>query len=174
MLPPKCSVFNDDFRCYICSPPPPFHSLQRLKLLALYCRLAFFRLSSAGLVYAHFGMEVISEILTNKNYAPTTDCLQHVYLAVYDNFVEELDAIDNGIPMYPEGKPRYKISTHLSARVHRLNPEWNTRNPEHPDKLFQKALEMVGNEFVERVLDVSNNVSRSFYYYCNDIPKLML
>lgn len=78
-----------------------------------------------------------------------------VYLFLYEGFVEELDAIDNGIPMYSEGKPRYKISTHLSARVHRLNPEWNAENPESTDELFYKAMDLVGTEFKERVLEVS-------------------
>lgn len=103
---------------------------------------------------------MLTAILQEKNYNATTGCLHHIYLNIYDSFVEELDAIDNGIPMYPEGKPRYKIGTHLSARVHRLNPEWNEPEPESPDKLFEKAMEMVGKEFTEKVIDVRNSVIR--------------
>lgn len=69
--------------------------------------------------------------------------------------MEELDAIDNGVPMYAEGRPRYRISTHLSARVHRLNPEWNAADDTKPDELFTKAMEMVGKEFTERVIEVN-------------------
>lgn len=112
------------------------------------------RLSSAGLIYAHYGMEVISEILSKRNFVVTTDCLHHLFLIVYEGFVEELDAIDNGVPMYPEGKPRYRIGTHLSARVHRLNPEWNATALESTDELFVKAIDMVGKEFTERVVEV--------------------
>lgn len=68
--------------------------------------------------------------------------------------MEEIDAIDNGVPMYAEGKPRYHISTHLSARVHRLNPEWNCSDGEDTDVLFKKAVDMVGKEFTERVIEV--------------------
>ncbi|XP_065169004.1 MYG1 protein isoform X2 [Atheta coriaria] len=108
------------------------------------------KLSSAGLIYAHFGMQVISEVLKNQNFQPDTDCLQAVFLAVYDGFIEEVDAIDNGVPMYSEGMPKYRINTHLSARIHRLNPEWNY--PDEPtDKLFVKAMELVGAEFLEKV-----------------------
>lgn len=114
-----------------------------------------FRLSSAGLIYAHYGIEVISEILSRHNFAATTDCLEHLYTAVYEGFVEELDAIDNGVPMYADGRPRYRISTHLSARVHRLNPEWNAAEDTKPDELFSKAMEMVGKEFTERVIEVN-------------------
>lgn len=112
------------------------------------------RLSSAGLVYAHFGLEVMSEILSQKNYAATTDCLHHIYKYVYETFVEELDAIDNGVPMYTEGRPKYRISTHLSARIHRLNPEWNAPTVDNNDKLFQKAVSLAGSEFTERVIEV--------------------
>ncbi|CAH1983348.1 unnamed protein product [Acanthoscelides obtectus] len=58
--------------------------------------------------------------------------------------------------MYSEGKPRYRINTHLSARVHRLNPEWNSPEQEPTDKLFMKAVGMVGEEFTERVLEAAN------------------
>lgn len=106
------------------------------------------------MIYAHFGIEVITEILSQNDYAATSDCLRHIYKYIYEGFVEELDAIDNGVPMYTEGRPRYKISTHLSARVHRLNPEWNVQNVDNTDKLFSKAMNMVGSEFSERVIEV--------------------
>lgn len=103
-------------------------------------------------------MQVISEVLKNQNFQPDTDCLQAVFLAVYDGFIEEVDAIDNGVPMYSEGMPKYRINTHLSARIHRLNPEWNY--PDEPtDKLFVKAMELVGAEFLEKVSEVSDSVS---------------
>ena len=48
------------------------------------------------------------------------------YKKLYDNFVESLDAIDNGISQYDTDiKPRYTISTDLSTRVGHLNPRWN-------------------------------------------------
>lgn len=100
-------------------------------------------------------MEVISEILSKHKFIATTDCLQHLFLNIYEGFVEELDAIDNGVPMYPEGRPRYRIGTHLSARVHRLNPEWNAADDVNPDQLFSQAIDMVGKEFTERVIEVN-------------------
>lgn len=114
-----------------------------------------FRLSSAGLIYAHYGLEIISEILSRHNFCATTDCLEHLYTAIYDGFIEEIDAIDNGVPMYVEGRPRYRINTHLSARVHRLNPEWNASEDVNLDDLFTKAMDMVGKEFTERIIEVN-------------------
>lgn len=43
---------------------------------------------------------------------------------LYENFVEEIDAIDNGIAQW-DGEPRYAMTTNLSARVANLNPRWN-------------------------------------------------
>lgn len=74
---------------------------------------------------------------------------------MYDGFVEEIDAIDNGVPMYAEGTPRYRIDTHLSARVHMLNPEWNETDSPNIDELFQNAMKLVGGEFSAKVIRVS-------------------
>lgn len=46
---------------------------------------------------------------------------------LYENFVEEVDAIDNGISQY-DGESRYAISSTLSARVAHLNPRWNSKS----------------------------------------------
>lgn len=107
------------------------------------------------MIYAHFGLEVITEILKKHNIAVNSNGLSSLYTFVYEGFVEEIDGIDNGIPMYSEGKQKYKISTHLSARVHKLNPEWNSVLTESTDELFQKAMKMVGEEFSEKILCVS-------------------
>ncbi|CAM9275139.1 unnamed protein product [Lampetra fluviatilis] len=104
------------------------------------------KLSSAGLVYLHFGEEVITSITgLGKEDANVTT----LYDKMYEKFVEEVDAIDNGISQH-DGEPRYAITTGLSARVGRLNPMWN--DPDHSgDKRFWKAVEMVGAEFLDRL-----------------------
>jgi uncharacterized UPF0160 family protein len=112
------------------------------------------KLSSAGLVYAHYGLDVIEQILQQNDYPIPANCLHNIFLYIYEGFVEELDAIDNGVPMYTEGKPRYRINTNLSARIHRLNPEWNSPQPESTDKLFAEAMNLAGTEFKERVVEV--------------------
>ncbi|CAG9863054.1 unnamed protein product [Phyllotreta striolata] len=112
------------------------------------------KLSSAGLVYAHFGVEVLTEILNKQKIPMTSECVFSIYKYIYETFVEELDAIDNGVPI-TDGKPNYRINTHLSARVHRLNPEWNSPNPVPSDETFYKAMELVGSEFVERIIESS-------------------
>ena len=61
------------------------------------------KLSSAGLVYYHYGHRVIAEITNN---AAEERVVHALFNKVYENFVEEVDGIDNGIDPYPE-KPRY-------------------------------------------------------------------
>ncbi|KAL3186471.1 hypothetical protein MRX96_027511 [Rhipicephalus microplus] len=84
------------------------------------------KLSSAGLVYVHHGREVIAETLGWKLSEPN---LEKIYDKVYENFMEEIDAIDNGINAY-DGEPRYRINTNVSSRVAHLNPAWNEAEPQ--------------------------------------------
>lgn len=105
------------------------------------------KLSSAGLVYLHFGSELVSQILGLSQKDNVTDI---IYDKVYENFVEEIDAIDNGINQ-SDSDLRYRISTNISSRVGHFNPRWNQTDVDI-DKQFQKAMEMVGAEFMDRIL----------------------
>lgn len=50
--------------------------------------------------------------------------------SVLQEFVEAIDAIDNGISQYPADlQPQYRSRTDVSSRVGHLNPPWN----EHVD-----------------------------------------
>ncbi|XP_058229347.1 UPF0160 protein MYG1, mitochondrial isoform X2 [Hemibagrus wyckioides] len=80
------------------------------------------RLSSAGLVYLHFGRRILSHL---THLAQGTTQLEILYDKMYENFVEEVDAVDNGISQY-DGEARYTVSTTLSTRVSHLNPWWNS------------------------------------------------
>ena len=69
------------------------------------------KLSSAGLIYAHYGREVIRQILEKQKEpkqkdGPTQADLDKLYDRLYKNFVESIDAIDNGIQQF-EGPSRF-------------------------------------------------------------------
>ena len=53
------------------------------------------QLSSAGLVYKHFGRDIVAEA---AGVAPDHENAQLLWLTVYKFFIEALDAIDNGEP----------------------------------------------------------------------------
>lgn len=80
------------------------------------------KLSSAGLVYVHFGREILAEIV--KKHSINDDKLVDVLFdKMYEQFVREIDAIDNGVEIAETKK--YDITTNLSARVSYFNPAWN-------------------------------------------------
>ncbi|KAG7493499.1 hypothetical protein JOB18_009987 [Solea senegalensis] len=104
------------------------------------------KLSSAGLVYLHFGHQLLSQLTQLKE---GDRQLEVLYDKLYENFVEEVDAIDNGISQY-DGEARYAISSTLSARVGHLNPRWNSKSQD-TEEGFKKAIKMVGEEFLDRL-----------------------
>lgn len=110
------------------------------------------RLSSAGLIYTYFGEEVIRTLLKReRNYDITDEALKSVYQKVYEYFIREIDAIDNGVQMY-EGEGLYFINTHLSARVGRLNSQWNDDSDFDSKGQFAKAQKLVGTELFEEIV----------------------
>lgn len=83
------------------------------------------KLSSAGLVYKHFGRHIIANKTGLKEGEQATHTL---WIKLYKEFIEGIDAIDNGISQYDAataGSPRYSNRTDLSSRVGWMNPRWN-------------------------------------------------
>lgn len=72
------------------------------------------KLSSAGLIYLYFGHEVLGKLLGLPENDPITD---KIFDKVYKCFVEEVDAIDNGISVCDEWT-RYSLAKELILFVH--------------------------------------------------------
>jgi len=116
------------------------------------------KLSSAGLIYVFYGEEVIRtlmEKIATDNSLDATSVSQEqvriIYSKVYENLIEEIDAVDNGISQ-SDDVPRYVVSTTLGKRVGNLNPRWNEEsNDDILLKRFEKAMALVGAEFMDRV-----------------------
>jgi len=108
------------------------------------------KLSSAGLIYKHFGEEIISRRIER---AKTDPSVQILYKKLYKEFIEGIDGIDNGVPQYPkELKPAYKVRTDLSSRVSWLNPAWNSKTDRDLiDARFVEASNLTGREFCDRL-----------------------
>lgn len=100
-------------------------------------------------MYAFYGEELIQG-LAPKGLPLQSEDLKIIFKKVYENFIQEIDAIDNGIPMTDE-EPRYKIRTNLSNRVGRLNPEWNSKQETNSDDIFKVAMQLVSEEFLYTV-----------------------
>lgn len=110
------------------------------------------RLSSAGLIYVHFGEEVIEEILKTKCGLATIEkgVLKKIFEKVYQGLIQEIDGIDNGVPMF-DGEPLYRITSDVSSRVARFNPVWNSTDEFDVQSQFDKAMVIAGEEFIDRV-----------------------
>jgi uncharacterized UPF0160 family protein len=107
------------------------------------------KLSASGLVYRHYGKDVL------KAYYPDLSdaSLNLAYNKVYNSLLEALDAIDTGVEMIPAGVEQvYSDATGLSRRVSRCNPRWNEVGPNgqapNDDERFEIASAMCGEDFV--------------------------
>lgn len=122
------------------------------------------KLSSAGLIYKHYGIEIIGSIITRHNKLNNIDAeidehdVKLIHLQVYDNFIQAIDGIDNGIPQYNTASPpNYKSMTDISSRVAALNPSWNQPSDDNIlYKQFLKAVELTGAEFSDCVIYMYN------------------
>jgi len=117
------------------------------------------KLSSAGLVYLHFGKAIIAQHLNVSEDAAEVTI---IWEKVYESFIEALDAHDNGISAYdPKAIAAAELKKNFSdggftlgAMVGRLNPNWNDPTPSDlveaqkvEDEKFLVASTRIGEEF---------------------------
>lgn len=75
---------------------------------------------------------------------------------MYADFIEHIDAIDNGRSV-ADGVLHYKISSTLSNRVGHLNPAWNeAQTNEIQNDRFKQAISLTGSEFVQAAQSLVN------------------
>lgn len=79
--------------------------------------------------------------------AKITDIL---FSKLYDELIEEVDAVDNGISAF-EGPSKFKVgNTSLYSRVNLLNPSWND-DVQDQDAQFSLAVDLCGQVFMENL-----------------------
>lgn len=111
------------------------------------------KLSSAGLVYKHFGRDIIKSILGT----PSASDVDLLYLKVYKQFIEALDANDNGISKFDSEevsiKPKFAdTAISIPGIISNMNPNWNDDcSAEKFDQQFFKASAFIGDVFVNLV-----------------------
>ncbi|XP_037088445.1 MYG1 exonuclease-like [Pollicipes pollicipes] len=103
------------------------------------------RLSSAGLIFHHFGRDVLDTQLGPA----ASEHREVVFDRLYQTFMEEIDAVDNGVNQH-DGTPRYQVNSTIGARVSRLNPAWNDTQPDEA-ACFERARRLVTAEFTDAV-----------------------
>ncbi|KKA28787.1 hypothetical protein TD95_002827 [Thielaviopsis punctulata] len=128
------------------------------------------KLSSAGLVYMHFGRALVAQSLRKHgatDIGEDDNKVSMIWHRIYESFIEALDAHDNGISVYdPALLAEHNIEKRFSsggftlgAMVGRLNGNWNDAVPSDPaeaqaleDARFLRASKRIGEEF-EHELD---------------------
>ncbi|CEG46615.1 Predicted metal-binding protein [Plasmopara halstedii] len=116
------------------------------------------KLSSAGLVYKHFGREIIQHLAAPSNLDEAT--LDMLHRKAYKNFIEHIDGIDNGVEVATAAGDakltyNYQVSTNLSSRVSYLNPRWNEDQSElRVNEQFLQAMYMTITEFTDAIHDL--------------------
>eukprot|EP00922_Rhytidocystis_sp_ex-Travisia-forbesii_P070499 GHVS01105301.1.p1 GENE.GHVS01105301.1~~GHVS01105301.1.p1 ORF type:complete len:434 (+),score=56.58 GHVS01105301.1:24-1325(+) len=104
-------------------------------------------LSSAGLVYKHYGKQILQTAFGIRD----AKLLSVIYLKLYENFIESVDAVDTGVSICESGGRQYKDTTSLSYRISRLNPTWNDSEGLSEDVQFNKAMDIAREEFQAQV-----------------------
>lgn len=111
------------------------------------------KLSSAGLVYKHFGRQIVRALCPEISDEDT----ELLYEKVYRDFVEALDANDNGISNFDAEelgvRPRFHDKNiSIPGIVAKMNPDWNEETSDARfDECFLTASAFVGDCFARVV-----------------------
>ncbi|KAJ5808901.1 Metal-dependent protein hydrolase [Penicillium riverlandense] len=123
------------------------------------------KLSSAGLVYMHFGRAIIAQHMSLPQDHADVDLL---YEKLYTDFIEAIDANDNGVSVYDPTavaaarlEKRFKDGgVTLASIVNDLNNPDPTSPPGEPqdeDSLFGRASTLIGNVFARKLHHASTS-----------------
>jgi uncharacterized UPF0160 family protein len=94
-------------------------------------------LSSAGMVYKKYGKQFIKQFYTFED----DKDLDEIYKQFYQGFIQEIDAIDNGVKQ-SESNLKYWVCTGVSTIINRMNSECIFNDEEQLIR-FQEAMEYV-------------------------------
>jgi len=124
------------------------------------------KLSSAGLVYKHFGKDIIAE---KTGLDAGSDDTEILHKKLYDDLIEAFDANDNGISVYDTGVlTKQSISKRFEDRGFSLASVVNRYNHDHSsstkaetkeeaqqaeDQRFLRASAFVGEQFLLELAD---------------------
>ena len=114
------------------------------------------KLSSAGLIYRHYGADVLAAVAAAAGPAASATLAKFqdlVYRRVYEGLIEEVDGVDNGVDAVTGGTANYQVGSTLGRRVGRLNPSWNEDSGDDVrNESFKAAMALTLGEFLDASL----------------------
>lgn len=122
------------------------------------------KLSSAGLVFKHFGREIISTVISlDESVEDDKNKLDYLYDKIYANFIEAVDANDNGITLFENQDSldqRFKDRNFtIAGMISNLNPSWESNATDNDyNRQFEIASKLIGDSF----LNYLNYMGHSF------------
>lgn len=128
------------------------------------------KLSSAGLIYKHFGREIISTVIKlDESILEEKEKIDYLYDKIYSDFIEAVDANDNGIDIYEEKdnlKPRFKDRNFsIAGIISNLNPSWESNANDHDfDRQFEIASKLIGDAFFNYLTYMGNSFLKAKQY----------
>lgn len=121
------------------------------------------KLSSAGLVYRHFGKDFIRSMTKQIYDQDLTEAqIDYLYPLLYKKLILEIDAIDNGVSEAKEMK--YMVGSGLASRVGRLNPDWESTDKEAQHTQFKKAMVIAEEELVWKIKELTQTRLKVYEY----------
>ncbi|KAB8268126.1 metal-dependent protein hydrolase [Aspergillus minisclerotigenes] len=123
------------------------------------------KLSSAGLVYMHFGRAIIAE---HTSLPVDHHDVNLLYEKLYTDFIEAIDANDNGISAYDPAElsaanleKRFKDGaitiTSVVGDMNNPDPTCPPGEPQDEDSLFGRASTFIGNVFTRKLHHASTS-----------------
>ena len=98
-------------------------------------------LSSIGMVWKHFGKEILQLYIDHKNYQ--VDNIDVLWREIYHKTIQEIDGYDNGISPVDGGNRNYWTYMNIGSIISSMNT-MNTNNEDDQMIGFQKAVKMFG------------------------------
>lgn len=107
-----------------------------------YDKRSFTKMSSAGLIFKHYGKEIVGKMINDDNNLLKIHDLNPFLSTLYHEIFEEVDAVDNGI--FPVYQSKFVVHTSIPQIVSKMN-SFNVYDDEEQMKQFAKAIELVMN-----------------------------
>jgi urease accessory protein len=107
------------------------------------------KLSSAGLVFKHFGQRIVAAHLAASSGADAS-LVDLVWRRLYVSFIEAVDAIDNGVARFDTTSAAALRSAHglgVACRPAERRRGWSTLTDAETDLRFASAVALTGAEF---------------------------